>query len=102
MTDEGHPIHYTAVERRTPVYAADGTEVGKVHEVIGDAGTDIFNGLAVSPGHFRGSRYVPSERVDRIEEGVVYLTLSPAQFEQLDEAAPMPPSERIRADTTDL
>jgi hypothetical protein len=45
---------------------------------------------------------VPSERVQRIEEGVVYLTLSPAQFESLDEAVPAPPSEHIRADTTDL
>jgi hypothetical protein len=98
----GDLVSWFVIEPGWRVTCVDGTEVGKVHEVIGDAGTDIFNGLAVSPGRFRGSRYVPSERVDRIEEGVVYLTLSPAQFEQLDEAAPMPPSEQIRADTTDL
>jgi hypothetical protein len=40
--------------------------------------------------------------VQRIEEGVVYLTLSPAQFEGLEEAVPAPPSEQIRPDTTDL
>jgi hypothetical protein len=98
----GDQVSWFVIEPGWRVTCVDGTEVGKVHEVIGDAGTDIFNGLAVSPGRLRGSRYVPSERVDRIEEGVVYLTLSPAQFEQLEEAAPMPPSERIRADTTDL
>jgi hypothetical protein len=88
----GDPVSWFVIEPGWRVTCADGTEVGKVHEVIGDADDDIFNGLSVSPGLFRGPRYVPSERVDRIEEGVVYLTLSPAQFERLDEAAPAAPS----------
>ncbi len=98
----GDPVSWFVIEPGWRVTCVDGTEVGRVHEVIGDSGQDIFNGLSVSPGRFRGSRYVPSERVARIEEGVVFLTLSPAQFERLDEAVPAPPSEEIRADTTDL
>ena len=98
----GDPVSWFVIEPGWRVTCVDGTEVGRVDEVIGDSGTDIFNGLSVSPGLFRGSRYVPSERVQRIEEGVVYLTLSPAQFEGLEEAVPAPPSEQIRPDTTDL
>lgn len=98
----GDPVSWFVIEPGWRVTCADGTEVGKVHEVIGDSGKDIFNGLAVSPGLLRGSRYVPSERVARIEEGVVFLTLSPKDFERLDEAAPAPPSKELRADTTDL
>ena len=30
MIDDGHAIHYAAVERGTPVYSSDGVEVGKV------------------------------------------------------------------------
>jgi hypothetical protein len=98
----GDPVSWFVIEPGWRVTCVDGTEVGHVHEVIGDAGQDIFNGLSVSPGLFRGSRYVPSERVSRIEEGVVFLTLSPAQFERLDEAVAAPPSKHVRADTTDL
>ena len=98
----GDPVSWFVIEPGWRVTCVDGTEVGKVHEVIGDSGKDIFNGLSVSPGRFRGSRYVPSERVQRIEEGIVFLSLSPSQFERLDHAAPAPPSEEIRADTTDI
>ena len=87
----GDPVSWFVIEPGWRVTSADGTEVGKVHEVIGDADDDIFNGLSVSPGLFRESRYVPSERVARIEEGVVFLTLSPSQFEQLDVVAPTSP-----------
>jgi hypothetical protein len=34
MPEEGHPIHYSAVERGTPVYGSDGVEVGRVRSVL--------------------------------------------------------------------
>jgi hypothetical protein len=97
-----HPVSWLLIEPGWSVVGADGSELGKVHEVVGDTGKDIFNGLAVSPGLLRGSRYVPSERVGLIEEGRVHLDLSPAEFERLDEHEQQPPSAEIRADTTDL
>jgi len=98
----GDQVSWTVIEPGWRVVAADGNEVGKVHEVLGDSGVDIFNGLAVSPGLLRHSRYVPAERVRRIEEGRVELDLGRGDFEELPEHGKVPPQAEIRADTTDL
>ncbi len=95
-------MSWKVIERGWDVVAADGTELGKVHEVVGDSGKDIFNGLAVSPGVLRSSRYVPAERVIAIVDGRVTLDLSEEEFHRLGEHGPQPPSAEIRADTTDL
>ena len=34
VIDDGAAIHYSAVPRGTPVYAADGTQVGVVNQVV--------------------------------------------------------------------
>jgi hypothetical protein len=69
------------------------------HEAGGDAvtGSDIFNGLVVAPGLLTAARYVPSERVAAIEEGVVRLTIAANQFDRLNEHTEPPRSERFRA-----
>ena len=82
--------------------ARDGSRVGEIHEVVGDSGKDIFNGLSVSPGVLRSSRYVPAERVGRISEGEVELDLTADEFDRLGEHGEQPPSAEIRSDTTDL
>ena len=96
------PVSWLVIEPGWDVVASDGASLGRVHEVIGDSGKDIFNGLAVSPGVLKSSRYVPAERVGTIEEGRVHLQLDEREFEALDEQTPTPPSAEIRADTTDL
>ncbi|HVM17873.1 MAG TPA: PRC-barrel domain-containing protein [Gaiellaceae bacterium] len=96
------PVSWKVVEKGWKVVAADGEELGSVHDVVGDANADIFNGLNVSPGVLRHSRYVPAERVAAIWEGRVELDLDAGAFERLAEAEPAPPSAEIRADTTDL
>ena len=96
------PVSWLVIEHGWHVVGSDGSDLGKVHEVIGDSGKDIFNGLAVSPGLLRASRYVPAERVARIFDGRVELDLGADEFERLEEHAPAPASAEIRADTTDL
>ena len=96
------PVSWKVVERGWDVVGADGGELGSVHEVVGDANADIFNGLHVSPGVLRHSRYVPSERVAAIYEGRVELDLDEDAFDRLSQADPAPPSAEVRADTTDL
>ena len=86
------PVSWKVIEQGWDVVAADGTSVGKVHEVTGDSNIDIFNGLHVSPGLLRGSRYVPAERVAEIVEGSVRLDLSAEEFEQLERTEAAPPS----------
>ena len=96
------PVSWLVIEPGWDVLANDGSHLGREHEVVGDSGKDIFNGLAVSPGMLKGSRYVPAERVGTIVEGEIRLDLSRDEFGRLGEHAAAPPSEQIRADTTDL
>ena len=96
------PVSWKVVEQGWKVVGSDGSELGSVHEVLGDSTADIFNGLHVSPGLLRHSRYVPAERVTAIVDQRVELDLDEAAFDALDEAGDVPPSAEIRADTTDL
>jgi sporulation protein YlmC with PRC-barrel domain len=99
------PVSWLLIEKGWQVVDRDGRELGTVHEVVGDTDEDIFNGLAVSPGflHFlRSPHYVPAERVAGITEGAVALDLDRKTFKRLDKHGEIPPSARVRADTTDL
>ena len=78
------PVSWLVVEPGWAVTASDGTQVGRVQEVLGDSTNDIFNGLAVSTG-LLSSRYVPAERVRAIAEGRVELDLTPDEVDALDE-----------------
>jgi uncharacterized protein YrrD len=91
------PVSWLMIEHGWKVVAADGTEVGRVEEVVGDAGSDIFNGLAVSTGLLAKPRYVPAERVSGITEGEVRVDVAPERMEHLDEHEPQPPSAEFRA-----
>jgi len=96
------PVSWFVIESGWTVVASDGRDLGKVHEVIGDSGKDIFNGIAVSPGLLKSSRYVPAERVARITDGRIELDLRADEFDRLDEHGALPPSARVRADDTDI
>lgn len=96
------PVSWLVIEPGWKVVASDGEHLGSVHEVIGDTGKDIFNGLAVSPGLLKSSKYVPAERVAQIVEGRVHLDLTADEFDRLDEHAEQPTSAEIRADTTHI
>ena len=98
----GDPVSWFVIEPGWKVLGRDGEELGTVHEVVGDTGKDIFNGLAVSPGLLKSSKYVPAERVAQIVEGRVELALTGDEFEHLDEHGEQPPSAEIRADTTQI
>jgi hypothetical protein len=78
------------------VVAADGSEIGRVEEVVGDTGTDIFNGLAVSTGVLTKPKYVPAEQVSEITDGLVRLGLPSEALEGLDDHEPQPPSAEFR------
>jgi hypothetical protein len=100
MSDD--PVSWLVIEKGWSVVGRDGSELGTIHEVVGDSGTDIFNGLAVSPGLLRSPRYVPAERVGTIVEGRVELDLDREGFDRLGDHGDTPPSAQIRPDTTDL
>lgn len=90
------PVSWLMIEPGWTVAAADGTEVGTVDEVVGDANADIFNGLAVATGLLSRSKYVPAERVAEISDGEVRLDLPAETIEHLDDHEPEPPSTELR------
>jgi hypothetical protein len=90
------PVSWLLIEPGWTVVAADGSEVGKVEEIVGDTGKDIFNGLAVSTHVLGKPKYVPSERVRRITDGSVELDLDTDAIDRLDEHELQPPSEQFR------
>jgi hypothetical protein len=95
LSDE--PLSWLVIEPGWSVVGAEGTEVGRIEEIVGDTGKDIFNGLSVSTGLLSRPKYVPAERVRRITDGRVELDLPADAIDQLDDHEQQPPSAEFRA-----
>ena len=67
-------------------------------EVVGDDEHDIFDGLAVATSALGKPRYVPSEQVGEITEGVVRLKIAQADPTRLGEYLEPATSASHRAD----
>ena len=61
------PVSWLLVERGWPVLDANGDEVGRVDEVLGDEQSGIFHGLIVDGDE------ILAERVDEMVEGEIRL-----------------------------
>ncbi len=81
----GDPVSWLLIRAGWKVLTSDGAELGKVDEVAGDDERDIFDGLAVAASALGKPRYVPSEDVGEITEGVVRLTVTHAEAERYGE-----------------
>ena len=87
--DDGHAVHYTALERGTPVISSDGDEVGTVAEVLDNYREHIFDGLVIEmTGGER--RFVDAPEVARTAERAVTLNITAAECAELGP----PPSRR--------
>jgi hypothetical protein len=93
------PVSWLMIEMGWKVLASEGTEVGEVDEVVGDSSEDIFDGLAIATSAFGKPRYVPSEQVAEITEGVVRLSLSLEQVRELREYLEPATSAEIEPDS---
>jgi hypothetical protein len=93
------PVSWLMIEPGWKVVASDGAEIGKVDEVAGDDGHDIFDGLAVAKSAFGKPRYVPAEQVAQIFEGEVHLSLTSEQAERLGEYLEPATSAEIEPDS---
>jgi predicted peroxiredoxin len=69
------PVSWLLIEPGWKVVDGGGKEIGRVEEVLGDSGADIFDGLSIASGIVARPRYVPSEQVAEIVEGTVKLSL---------------------------
>jgi hypothetical protein len=86
VIDDGPAIHYAAVERGTPVYAADGTQVGTVDQVVDNYREHILDGFVIDTGS--GLKFVDAPEVGRTAERGVTLTLGPDEVESLPPPEP--------------
>ena len=82
------PTSWLLVEPGYPVAAADGEEIGKVEEVLGDSVADIFDGLTVSTGLLGKPKYVPGELVGSIDTEAVRLTIGKEDVDRLGDYEP--------------
>jgi hypothetical protein len=87
VIDDGHAVHYTAVERGTPVLGSDGTEIGKVEQVLDNYDEHIFDGIVVETAS-GDLRFVDAPEVARTAERAITLTITSA------EAADLPAPEQ--------
>jgi hypothetical protein len=80
--DDGLAVHYTALQRGTPVWSSEGEEVGKVLEVLDNLPEHIFDGLVIET--VAGERkFVDAPEVARTAERAVTLTITAAQVAEL-------------------
>ena len=82
MIDDGAAIHYAAVEPGTPVFAADGTELGVVEQVVDNYREHILDGVVVR-AESGTTRFVDGPEVARTAERGVTLAIDAAAFERL-------------------
>jgi sporulation protein YlmC with PRC-barrel domain len=88
--DDGHAIHFTALQRGTPVISSDGQELGKVVDVLDNYRENIMDGLVLeTPSGER--KFVDAPEVERTAERAVTLNITAAEVEQLG-----PPDRRGR------
>jgi hypothetical protein len=91
------PVSWFVIERGWRVVGADGSDLGRVDEVAGDTGKDIFSGIVVSEGLLKSRRFVPAERVQEIVEGEVRVDVGTANADELERYEEPAPQEQILA-----
>jgi hypothetical protein len=89
------PVSWLLIEPGWRVESSDGADVGRVEEVTGDSGADIFDGLAIAFSVLGRQHYVPSEKIAEITEGTVRLNLDRAAVERLPDFDEPAPQEEI-------
>jgi hypothetical protein len=97
--DRGAPMSYLTLEPGTPVFARDGSEVGRVEHVLADPEVDIFDGLVVD-ARGGGHRFVDAPLVERIEAGGVTVALDHAGVDGLPEPSENPAEMSADPDDT--
>ena len=89
------PVSWLLIEPGWNVVDANGADLGRVEEVLGDSNADSFDGLSIASGIIAHPRYIPAEEVGEIVEGTVHLTIDRAAAEQHGEFKEPPVQEQI-------
>jgi hypothetical protein len=82
MIDEGQAVHYAAVAPGTPVYSADGVEVGSVEAILDNYREHIFDGVVFKDGSGK-LLFADAPEVARTAERAVVLAIDAERARQL-------------------
>jgi hypothetical protein len=85
--DDGHAIHYAALETGVPVYSSDEVRLGVVVDVLDNYAEHIFDGIVMQTEE-GDLRFVDAPEVARTAERGVTLSITAG------EAAELPPPEK--------
>lgn len=85
--DEGHAVHYSAVEPGTPVYSADGVEVAEVEQMVDNYDEHILDGFVIRTNEGKVA-FADAPEVARTAERAVTLTID------AEAVADLPPPDR--------
>jgi hypothetical protein len=82
MDDIGEGVHYTAVQRGTPVYSSDGIEIGRVETILDNYREHIFDGVVFEDTD-GVERFADAPEVARTAERGVVLELDAEEARRL-------------------
>lgn len=91
MVDDGHAVHYSAVERGTPIFSSDEIELGKVDAILDNYNEHIFDGIVMETAAGE-LRFVDAPEVRRTAERAVTLTITAAEASELPPPEKAPPA----------
>jgi hypothetical protein len=95
MIEDGPAIHYTEVQRGTPVYSSDEVEVGQVQAILDNYRERIFDGVVFKDPD-GVVRFADAPEVARTAERGVTLAISAEEARQLPPPDKATPSFRPR------
>ena len=81
--DYGSPVHYSAIERGTPVYSSDGERVGEIRQVADNYNEHILDGFVFTDAGGE-ARFVDAPEVARTFERAVTLNIDAATARELE------------------
>lgn len=84
-SEDEEPVSWRAIAPDTPVFASDGSEVGKVSEVLGGDQEDIFHGLVIDLPGIGNEATLPAAHVVRITDRRVESDLTADEIRSLPE-----------------
>jgi hypothetical protein len=80
--DDGVAVHYSTIAKGTPIYAADGVEVGKVVSVSDNKRENILDGFIFEDPQGE-TKFVDAPEVQRTFERAVELNIDSAATAEL-------------------
>jgi hypothetical protein len=81
--DEEREVAWLAMPDKAPVMGESGVEIGRMEELLGDKGDDIFHGIVLKLARSGHKVEVRADRIPKITTRRVYTNLATDELEHL-------------------